>query len=495
MTSATNRLLLATLLAASSLLLSNVPAADASPLSVSSSSASSSSSSRIQEPRGFPIRRKKSANLQGDELIAWASRHRTKLQTKYDLRDASSDATTSATAARKRTEGSASLVNFESDSTWYTAVDVGTPAQSYNLVLDTGSADIWIASTNYTPSQSSTFVNQTTAFSIEYGSGDVSGYVGTDTFSVAGHTVEGQTFAVGTSVSSDLEDGTTEGIMGLAFQTLSVNNAEPIWQSSGESEFSFYLERAQTTSTSNDGSGSGSGSGNGGPGIPGKRAYSSESEGGYFTLGGRNSSLYQGDINWSDVVSKGYWLITLGGVSTQGKVLDLDDLNKAVIDTGTTLTAGPADIIEQFYADIEGASEISGAAGYYQFPCSTNVNATLTFGNQEYVLNSTAFAVSEVTQDGSYCMGSFFSLGQVSTQSTLQWIIGDSFLTSVYSIFSNGDTARVGFAALADGLENGATTSSTVSSTQAASSAGPSSSLHVGLIVVASMLATLVLFS
>lgn len=435
-------------------------ATTASPIASTSSLSDSSSS-----PRSFPITRRKAPKRTGDKLVSWANNHRAHLRTKYGLASKSKS-----TAASKRTEGSASLVNFEDDSTWYTAVDIGTPSKAYNLVLDTGSADIWIARTNYTPSDSSSFTNKSSTFSIEYGSGDVAGYMATETFTLAGHTITGQEFAVATDVSSDLEDGTTVGIVGLGFQALSTSGAEPIWSSAGETEFAFYLERDSSTTTTVSSGGDGNGGFPGGT-IPGvsKRATTDTSSGGIFTLGGANTSLYQGDINWSNVIDKTYWLITLGGVTSQGSTVDIGTYNKAAIDTGTTLIGGPDDIIENLYSQISGSSAISGADGYYQFPCSSTINATLTFGNQQYTLNSTDFSVSEVDSSGEYCMGSFFSVGSVSTSSELQWIVGDAFLKSVYSVFSDGDTARVGFATLADGLGSGSSTSTTVAQTKQAS--------------------------
>lgn len=68
-------------------------------------------------------------------------------------------------------------------------------------------------------------------------------------------------------------------------------------------------------------------------------------------------------------------------------------------------------------------------------------------------------------------MGAFFSVGSTSA-STLQWIVGDAFLSSVYTIMQNGDTARVGFAALANGLNDGGASSTTVARTQPATTSG-----------------------
>ncbi|CAO1633336.1 unnamed protein product [Jaminaea pallidilutea] len=435
----------------------------------------------------------------GDDLVNWAKHHRGHLRNKYGL--ATDDE--KAAAISRRDVGSASLVNYQYDSTWFAQFQIGTPAKGYNLVLDTGSSDIWLSGTNYTPSASSTFTNKSSSFNIEYGSGQVSGYMATDKFTFADHTVANQPFAVGTTVSSNLQDQTTAGIAGLGFQSLSVSGSGPFWQLAGETEFSFYLQRAtQTSSSSSSGGGGGGegggGGGTGGPGsLPGKKralTVSSTSPGGVFTLGGRNSSLFQGDINWSDVISKTYWLITLGGIGVSNSDIDIGTLNKAAIDTGTTLIGGPTSTVEAFYAKIQGASALTSADGYYSYPCSTNVSATMTFGNQKYTIDSDSFRVATLDASGNYCMGALFSVGSTSSN-TLQWIVGDVVLTGLYSIFDNsGSTARVGFASLADGLNDGGSSSTTVARTQPVSSGFRASPLTAALLstVLASAVACLI---
>lgn len=434
-------------------------------------------SSSSKSPRTYPIVKKRTPTRTGDDLLSWANNHRSHLQGKYGFETATSS------SSKRRDVGVAPLVNYQHDSTWYATFEVGTPAKALNLVLDTGSSDIWVSASNFTPSASSTFNNASSAFSITYGSGAVNGYEARDTFTLAGHTVPGMPFAVATEVSSNLEDDVTSGIAGLGFQALSSANSVPFWQAANESEFSFYLQRSPSTDdvTVSTGGGEGGQGGTGGPGSgPYRRQSTSSSSsssssstvaGGYFTLGGTNTSLYQGDINWSNVISKTYWLITLGGVSVADSSIDIGSTNKAAIDSGTTLIGGPESVIAAMYSKIDGASAIEGADGYYQYPCDSSVNATLTFGNQQYSLGSDQFEVAALDSSGEYCMGAFFSVGSTSA-STLQWIVGDAFLSSVYTIMQNGDTARVGFAALANGLNDGGASSTTVARTQPATTSG-----------------------
>jgi hypothetical protein len=418
-------------------------------------------------------------------LLAWANQHRSNLLAKHDR----SRLTRRQDGHAKRAEGSSSLTNYEDDSTWYTTVQVGTPSADYSLVLDTGSSDVWISSSSYTPADSSTFVNKSAAFDISYGSGDVAGYVASETFTIAQHEVTGQTFAVATDVGSGLLDGTTDGIVGLGFSSLSVDGAEPIWQSAGETEFSFYLEEDTSTASTTGGSSGGGGQGN--PGVPGrrKRATSTTSPGGIFTLGGANTSLYTGDINWLTVTEEAYWTVQLGGISLQGYSAGIGSLNAAAIDTGTTLLGGPDTIIEALYAQIPNSEALSSASGYYGYPCDTTINATITFGNQQYTLSSSDFEVSEISNG--VCLGAFFSVGSVTSRSSLNWIVGDVFLKSVYSIFSAGSTARVGFASLASGLNNGSSSTTVAQSQSTSGAVATSMSLHTLAALLLAALATM----
>lgn len=407
------------------------------------------------------------------DLLQWANHHRHGLHSKYGL---------AVPENTKRAVGGSDLVNFQDDSTWFTRAEFGTPGKSVNMVLDTGSSDIWVVpgDNSYQAASSSTFKNDSSPFQITYGSGQVAGYLVEDTVALAGHSVPGQTFALADHVSQDLLDGTTSGIIGLGFEQLSTSKSEPIWSKSGETEFAFYLERA-SSSSSNGGDASG-GSIPGSGTIPAKRQASSASgvssssdtaPGGYFTLGGTNSSLFQGDINWSNVITKGYWLITLGGVTVNNNAVDIGQTTKAAIDTGTTLIGGPDSVIADMYAQIPDSAPVTGASGYYQFPCDSNVNATITFGTQKYSINAKDFRVGQVDSAGQNCMGAFFSL-ETTSDSMLQWVVGGAFLKSVYSVFRDGNPAQVGFAALANGLDAVGTSSVSVPKTAQASGASSS---------------------
>lgn len=401
--------------------------------------APTSSSASSSTPIHVPISKRNVVKRSGNDLLNWAYDQKTILQSKYNL----------PASANQRRAGGTSLTNVQYDSSWVASLSGGTPSKNYEVVLDTGSADLWISSQYYQPSSSSTFQNQSTAFDIQYGSGAVDGYEATDTFTLAGTTVQNLHFAVATSVSSGLTSASMEGIMGMGFQKLASSGEPPLWVAAGMDTFSFYLERASLTSSD------------------------STQPGGTFTLGGTNTSLYQGDISYNSLIEELYWMVRLGGLGARGSDVNLDSLTRAAIDTGTTLIGGPDSVVQQFYSQIPNSA--SQGNGYYSFPCSSSVDATLTFGSQQYTIPNSDFVAGTLDQSGTQCLGAIFGLGS-SAQTDLQWIIGDAFLKNVYSIFTingNNGNAGVGFASLANGLNSGTNSKSVGSSSTSASSSSP----------------------
>lgn len=178
-----------------------------------------------------------------------------------------------------------------------------------------------------------------------------------------------------------------------------------------------------------------------------------------------------------DVIDESYWLVTLGGLSANNDSISLGTSNKAAIDTGTTLIGGPDSVVSSFYSKIAGSAPMSGSEGYYTYPCNSDVSVTMTFGNQQYSLNSADFEAGTVDSSGTSCLGALFELGATSS-STLNWIIGDAFLKNVYSIFTaSGSSAKVGFAKLAEGLNDGGTSAKTVAQTSGSNDSSPAITL------------------
>lgn len=142
----------------------------------------------------------------------------------------------------KKDTGSAVTTPEEYDVEYLTPVEIGTPPQTLNLDIDTGSSDLWCYSSEtpasevngqavYDPAASNSSAKQDGySWSISYGDGSSSqGDVYYDTVSIGGLAVSDMAVEVATSVSSEFtSDNDMDGLLGLGFSNL--NTVSPTQQ-------------------------------------------------------------------------------------------------------------------------------------------------------------------------------------------------------------------------------------------------------------------------
>ncbi|KAF8553161.1 acid protease [Imleria badia] len=325
---------------------------------------------------------------------------------------------------QKRATGSDALTD-DSDQLWYGNVDVGTPPVTFTVSFDTGSSDFFVPSsacsncgshTRYDPGASSTSSDLGKTFSLFMGNKKtVSGEQYSDTVSVAGLTATDQTLGSATEYSSSFESGPADGLMGMAFPSLSAYPATPF--------FNTLIEQGVVDA--------------------GQFSFKLADSGSSLFLGGADTSLYTGPINWNPVTQQGYWQVKMDGVVGNRQTI-LSNLD-SIIDTGTTLIVGKPSDVKTFYDALGGTDASSTVgAGYYTFPCNSFPNVSFTF-------NGASFPISEKTLNlGPASLGSSDCVSGIIGQDTASsfWVIGDVFLRNVYAVF-DFDNSRVGFATLA----------------------------------------------
>ncbi|CAG8678550.1 16552_t:CDS:2, partial [Acaulospora colombiana] len=345
-----------------------------------------------------------------------------------------------------------SMTNQQADTSYYGVMQVGTPPQPYTVVLDTGSADLWISSAScarcaqqttgnlFQENESSTFQQVSGTLDVSYGSGRAAGALGRDVVTMGGFQIADQVFGVATQVSNSFLTGNLSGLMGLGFESLASTGATPWWQRASSAWTNPQMYR-NTRGASGD-----------------------DEPGGQFTMGGTNSSLYNGEINYTSLTRAQYWTIpmtSLGLVNGESISLSGSTAN-AAIDTGTTLIGGPSSVLDQFYAQIPGATRGSSLdpnlEDYYLIPCDTNAQAALTFGGVTYTM--TASDLIGGSYSNGACLGAFFSLNLGSGSSPIPssssfptWVVGSAFLKNVYTVFQ-ASPAAVGFATLKEDVQS-----------------------------------------
>jgi len=338
------------------------------------------------------------------------------------------------------------MVNQNTDILYYASIEVGTPPQSYAVILDTGSSDLWLQSSkcapctgkHLNPANSSTLQNSSTPFAISYGIGSVKGSDVTDTITIGpgsnGFTVQHQVWGLVDYSNGTPVPGDVAGLMGLGFKNLAVSQATPFWEAlvSGgkwlEPVMSFWMTRYNNASTASD-----------------------AEFGGEFIMGGTNTALYSGDIDFVALPyasNPTFWAIPLDQISVNGQGVAPAADTLAAIDTATSLIGGPPDVVEELYAAVPNAVRGQGTLeGFWTYPCSQKVTVTLNFGGRTWPMAPADFALA--TNVPNTCVGAIFetTLGDQDNPQIPQWYIGASFLKNVYSVFRY-DPPAVGFAEL-----------------------------------------------
>ncbi|KAI0332356.1 acid protease [Cubamyces sp. BRFM 1775] len=318
------------------------------------------------------------------------------------------------------------LTDEGGDQYWAGNIAIGTPGQTFFIDFDTGSADLWVPSTNctssycsnkhkYNTASTSTEARKSGTFSIQYGDGStVSGPVYTDTVNVAGVTVKNQYFSPVNTLSSMFGSEADDGILGLAFPAISNLRQSPF----------FNTAKSQ------------------GAVKNGVFAFKLAKSGSELYLGGTDTSLYTGSIEYHSVTGSGFWQLANAKLYLGTKTIESGV--QTIIDSGTTIIYGPPSQVAAFYKSIPGSKVYDSENGFYSFPCSSvPSNVAFSWGGQKWTISAANFNFGRVSS--TQCIGAI--AGQDLGLGSNTWLLGDSFMKNVYTVFSF-DQNSVGFAKL-----------------------------------------------
>nr|AOD75397.1 cathepsin D-like protein [Tyrophagus putrescentiae] len=329
------------------------------------------------------------------------------------------------------------LSNY-ADAQYYGEIGIGTPPQKFLVIFDTGSSNLWVPSkkckfTNiaclfhnkYDSTKSSTYVNNGTNFEIRYGTGSMTGFLSTDTVTVAGLAITNQTFAEAVT-----EPGITfvaakfDGILGLGFQTISVDGVPIVFDNMVKQGlvqqpiFSFYLNRDPEGKV-----------------------------GGEIIFGGSDPNFYQGEFTYAPLTKLGYWQFTMHGIlienQSDNKIVGhvCEAGCEAIADTGTSLIAGPKDQVEHLNRAL---GAIGPVKGIYMFNCNTTSTLPkiiFQIQGKQFPLTPDQYVFKQSAMGQDICISSFIAL----PAEIPLWILGDVFIGNYYTEFDYGNK-RVGFA-------------------------------------------------
>jgi hypothetical protein len=316
-------------------------------------------------------------------------------------------------------------INDFQNAQYYGQASVGTPAQNFNVIFDTGSSNLWVPNKKvglsgllkhkYDSTKSSTYVANGTKFEIMYGSGPVSGHWSEDTVTMGGLEAKNQLFAEveqtkGLGLAYGI--GKFDGILGLGWDSISVDGVKTPFHNlvdSGvlaEPVFAFYL-------------------GNNQPGS--------------LVLGGVDKSHYTGDFTYVNLSSEDYWSIAMDDLKVGGT--SMSSVKKAIVDSGTSLLAGPVDDVKALAQKVGATAIINNE---YSIACDgSSPDIVFTIDGKDYTFTKEDYTI----KSGSTCLFAVTGITVPAPRGPL-WILGDPFMRKYYTKFDWGNK-RLGFATAA----------------------------------------------
>jgi len=305
--------------------------------------------------------------------------------------------------------------------------------QQFVVVLDTGSANLWVPDTTcaascngkrkFDSTRSQTYTRNGQSWSITYGTGSARGFLGVDTvrFGSVGTqqlVVPTTTFGQANSIAAFFAQDPIDGILGLAFQSLAVDNVVPplinaINQGLLDAPiFTVYLQR---------------------------KGGAENVRGGIFTYGGLDTANCGAIIAYQPLSSATYFQFRMASIAVGTYTSPTS--YEVISDTGTSFIGGMPNVVSRLAAQVN--AQFDQPNGIYAMSCNANTaDVIITIGATQYRITKADYIV-DVGYGNGQCAFAIFPFD--STGFSVQWILGDPFIRPFCNIYDIGQR-RIGFA-------------------------------------------------
>ncbi|CAJ0604208.1 unnamed protein product [Cylicocyclus nassatus] len=348
-------------------------------------------------------------------------------------------------------------------------ITIGDPQQTFRVVLDTGSANLWVSDDScyklpdrpehcknslcdlgpicevfcsdpsccevqnethienpcrnkarFISEKSKTYETAGGSWSIRYGTGDAAGFFGRDTvrFGAQGTdqlVVPGTTFGQAETIADFFATTYVDGILGLGFTELAKEHViPPLIRANSlglldEPIFTVYYSKNGNV----------------------KEVY-----GGTITYGGLDTMNCEKEITYVPLSSATYWQFKIDGLSAKDYRTN-ETTWEAISDTGTSLISGPFMVVvklaEQFHA------QLSFSNFLFMLDCNAETEVTITIAGKDYPITAKNLIVHI---DENTCV-----LGlqpRIGASLAPQWILGGPFLREYCNIHDMANK-QIGF--------------------------------------------------
>eukprot|EP00923_Selenidium_pygospionis_P053219 GHVN01092208.1.p1 GENE.GHVN01092208.1~~GHVN01092208.1.p1 ORF type:complete len:480 (+),score=79.49 GHVN01092208.1:59-1498(+) len=313
---------------------------------------------------------------------------------------------------------------------YFGLISLGSDEEQFEVIFDTGSSNLWVPSDrcgrscgrHHRYSHGDTYSPDDRKFYIAYGSGPVEGFLSSDDVGVGKIHLTNYTFAEVTNAGGlgyAYSMGKFDGIFGLGWPSISVDYLEPPFSAMvrqglvKEPIFSFYL-----------------GQKNG-----------QEGELGFGVI---DETKFTGDLTWAQLTSESFWVVDMPKIDVGGKMIAKN--HKAIIDSGTSLIAGPVDDVRRLAKEL-GAHHLPMNKNQFTISCDkveTSPPLAFTIGGRRFQVEPSDYIMKLGGNKMLPCLLGIMGM-DVAKGDTPEWILGDVFMRKYYTVFDYGKQ-RVGFA-------------------------------------------------